>query len=67
VLRLSELGGDQLREALATLAEAAGEGLLPKLAVERIDGDAVIGSALEETMVEAGFSRQPRRLVASAA
>ena len=48
------------------VAAAAHEGLIPKLGIERVDGEPVIGSGLEETLVAAGFSRQPRRLVASA-
>jgi hypothetical protein len=40
--------------------------VLPKLALERVDGEPVIGSGLEETLIAAGFARQPRRLVASA-
>jgi ATP-dependent Lhr-like helicase len=66
VLRLAEIGGEELGIALRTLAEAAADGLIPKLAVERVDGEPVIGSSLEATLIEAGFSRQPRRLVASA-
>jgi ATP-dependent Lhr-like helicase len=66
VLRLAALEGSELGEALRALAEAAGEGLIPKLAIERVDGEPVIGSELEAAMIEAGFSRQPRRLVASA-
>ena len=66
VLRLADLAGEELGVALRTLAEAAADGLIPKLAVERVDGEAVIGSGLEATLIEAGFSRQPRRLVASA-
>ncbi|HYU61369.1 MAG TPA: DEAD/DEAH box helicase [Solirubrobacterales bacterium] len=66
VLRLAHLEGEALGEALGELASAAGEGLIPRLAIERVDGEAVIGSGLEATLIEAGFSRQPRRLVASA-
>jgi ATP-dependent helicase Lhr and Lhr-like helicase len=66
VLRLSELEDGQFAEALQTLAAAAGDGVLPRLAIERVDGEPVIGSGLEPTLIEAGFSRQPRRLVASA-
>ena len=66
VLRLAELEGARLGEALGALAEAVADGLVPRLAVERVDGEAVIGSGLEPTLIEAGFSRQPRRLVASA-
>jgi ATP-dependent Lhr-like helicase len=66
VLRLAELDEAELGEALRALTEAAADGRLPKLAIERVDGDPVIGSGLEGTLVAAGFSRQPRRLVASA-
>ncbi|OLE36910.1 MAG: DEAD/DEAH box helicase [Actinobacteria bacterium 13_1_20CM_3_68_9] len=65
VLRLRELEGTTLAEAIGELARAAREGLLPRLAIERLDGEPVIGSGVEETLIEAGFSRQPRRLVAA--
>jgi ATP-dependent Lhr-like helicase len=67
ILRFGHLDGDDLASAIRELADAAHAGLVPKLAIERVDGEAVIGSGLEEVLVEAGFSRQPRRLVASAA
>ena len=54
------------RRRSASWRRAAHEGLLPRLAIERVDGEPVIGSGLEETLIAAGFSRQPRRLVASA-
>ena len=66
ILRLRYLDDSTLAEAIGELARAAREGLLPRLAIERLDGEPVIGSGLEETLIEAGFSRQPRRLVASA-
>jgi ATP-dependent Lhr-like helicase len=66
ILRVAELDGDALGEAVGELASAARDGLLPRLAIERLDGEPVIGSGLEETLISAGFSRQPRRLVASA-
>ena len=34
--------------------------VIPKLAIERVDGEPVIGSGLEEALIAAGFSRQPR-------
>ncbi len=51
--------------AVTQLAEAAQTGLCPKLAIERVVGEPVMGSGLEEQIIAAGFSRQPRRLVAS--
>jgi ATP-dependent Lhr-like helicase len=66
ILRLTHLEGDALAEAIAELASGARDGVLPRLGIERLDGEPVIGSGLEETLISAGFSRQPRRLVASA-
>ena len=66
IVRLAELDPEELAEAIGALIDAARAGRLPKLAIERVDGDPVIGSGLEETLIAAGFSRQPRRLVASA-
>jgi ATP-dependent Lhr-like helicase len=66
ILRLVDLGDDALAEAIGEVAGAAHDGVLPRLAIERLDGEAVIGSGLEEMLIAAGFSRQPRRLVASA-
>jgi len=50
----------------AVIVAAAHNKVIPRLGIERIDGEPVIGSGLEEVLIEAGFSRQPRRLVASA-
>jgi ATP-dependent Lhr-like helicase len=66
ILRLTDLESDAFAEAVGELASAAHDGLLPRLAIERVDGEPIIGSGLEETLIEAGFHRQPRRLVASA-
>ncbi len=66
ILRLGGVPDALLAEGVAQLADAARAGLVPRLAIERLDGEPVIGSGLEETLVAAGFSRQPRRLVASA-
>jgi ATP-dependent Lhr-like helicase len=64
ILRLTELKQDELAGTLAELAAAARDGLIGKLAIERLDGEAVIGSGMEAALIEAGFRRQPRRLVA---
>jgi ATP-dependent helicase Lhr and Lhr-like helicase len=66
IVRLAELRGAALIDAVAQLAEAARSGLIPKLSLERVDGEPAIGSEFEDALVEAGFNRQPRRLVASA-
>ncbi|HET8976076.1 MAG TPA: DEAD/DEAH box helicase [Solirubrobacterales bacterium] len=64
ILRLAPLEGEELATVLASLAESARDGQIEKLAVERLDGEPVIGSGMEEALVAAGFRRQPRRLVA---
>ena len=66
IVRLEHLEGAELIAAVEQLVEAARNGLIPKLSIERVDGEPVIGSELEPVLLEAGFARQPRRLVASA-
>jgi len=66
LLRLTRLEGGELEEAMRALADAVAAGQLPKLAVEKLDGEPVIGSGHEEALVGAGFSRGPRKLTASA-
>ncbi|HEX5610238.1 MAG TPA: DEAD/DEAH box helicase [Solirubrobacterales bacterium] len=66
ILRLRPLAGAELEEAMRALADAVAAGQLPKLAIEKLDGEAVIGSGHEETLIGAGFSRGPRKLTASA-
>ncbi len=66
IVRLIELEGEELVEAISKLAAAAREKVIGKLGIERVDGEAVIGSDAEGPLIAAGFSRQPRRLVASA-
>jgi ATP-dependent Lhr-like helicase len=66
ILRLAELGGADLASAAGALADAVSAGRLPKLAIEKLDGEPVIGSGHEEALLSAGFSRGPRKLTASA-
>ena len=61
-----ELDRGDFSAGMAELATAAADGVIPKLAIERLDGDPLIGSGLEETLIGVGFSRQPRKFVASA-
>jgi len=66
VLRLKSMEGAELEAAMRALAEAVSSGQLQKLAVEKLDGEPVIGSGHEEALIGAGFSRGPRKLTASA-
>ena len=66
LLRLADLEGEELAAAMRALAEEVAAGRLPKLAVEKLDGEPVIGSGHEEALLEAGFSRGPRKLTAAA-
>ncbi len=58
--------GTSVRIALEALAGAVRAGRVPKLALERIDGDPAIGSPLEGALLELGFHSGPRRLTLSA-
>jgi len=66
ILRLRGQEGAELEGAMRALADAVAAGRLPKLAVEKLDGEPVIGSGHEDALVGAGFSRGPRKLTASA-
>ncbi len=65
LLRLQNLQGEELEQAMRALADAVADGHLPKLAVEKLDGEPIIGSGHEDTLVSAGFSRGPRKLTAT--
>jgi ATP-dependent Lhr-like helicase len=66
ILRLRRIEGAELEAAMRALADAVAAGHLPKLAIEKLDGEAVIGSGHEEALIGAGFNRGPRKLTASA-
>jgi ATP-dependent Lhr-like helicase len=66
VLRLRSMEEGELQEAMSALAAEVSAGHLPKLAIEKLDGEPVIGSGHEEALISAGFSRGPRKLTASA-
>jgi ATP-dependent Lhr-like helicase len=66
LLRLRTMDEEELGGAMRALAEAVTAQHLPKLAIEKLDGEAVIGSGHEEALIGAGFSRGPRKLTASA-
>lgn len=58
--------GDRLATAIGALGEAVRAGRVPKLALERLDGEPVVGSAVEPLLVEHGFRSGPRKLTLSA-
>ena len=66
LLRLRRMPEEELGVAMRALADAVVAGQLPKLAIEKLDGEAVIGSGHEDALLGAGFSRGPRKLTASA-
>jgi ATP-dependent Lhr-like helicase len=66
LVRLIELTADELTAAVRALATEVAAGRLPKLALEKLDGDPVIGSGQEDVLLEAGFSRGPRKLTLAA-
>ena len=66
VLRLRAMDEAELGLAMRALAEAVSSGKLAKLAVEKLDGEPVIGSGHEDVLIAAGFNRGPRKLIASA-
>jgi ATP-dependent Lhr-like helicase len=57
---------DPLHEGLLALAEAVRAGRVPKLGLERIDGEPAISSPLAEELLALGFQSGPRRLTLSA-
>jgi ATP-dependent Lhr-like helicase len=55
-----------LREALDALAEHVRKGRLKRLALERFDGEPIVGSPVDDLLVELGFRQGPRKLTLSA-
>jgi ATP-dependent Lhr-like helicase len=55
-----------IAEALEALSDAVARGRVGRLAVERFDGEPIVGSAFEEALIDAGFRQGPRKLTLSA-
>jgi ATP-dependent Lhr-like helicase len=55
-----------VREAMEALADHVARGRLKRLALERIDGEAVIGSPFGALLIELGFRQTPRKLTLTA-
>jgi ATP-dependent Lhr-like helicase len=47
---------------LEALADAVRRGRVPRLGIERVDGEPAVGSAWEARLLELGFRGGPRRL-----
>jgi ATP-dependent Lhr-like helicase len=62
----ADISAPWLREALDALADHVRRGRLKRLALERFDGEPVVGSAYEPLLIDVGFSQGPRRLTLSA-
>ncbi len=52
----------RVEPSLAALADAVKRGRIKRLALERVDGEPVVGSAYEEPLLELGFRAGPRKL-----
>ncbi len=62
-LRVHDAGeAASVEGALGALAAAVRDGSVPRLALERIDGEQALGSALLDTLVRLGFRVGPRRV-----
>ena len=66
LLPLRQPDEEWLRPALEALAEAVRRGRVPRLGIERFDGEPVVGSAAGSLLIELGFRQSPRRLTLSA-
>jgi ATP-dependent Lhr-like helicase len=67
LVTLADHAEEWLPAALDALAEfVRSGGPLRRLAIERFDGEPVVGSPAEEMLVERGFRTGPRRLTLTA-
>ena len=63
---LVEHDDDLVRDALEALADHVRKGRIRQLAVERFDGEPVVGSEMEPVLIELGFRQGPRKLTLTA-
>ncbi len=66
LLALREPDEEWLRPALEALADEVRRGRVPRLGIERFDGEPVVGSEAGALLIELGFRQSPRRLTLSA-
>jgi ATP-dependent Lhr-like helicase len=65
-LTLVEPGDRRLRAAFEALAEAVRRGRIRKVALERVDGEPVVGGPFGDLLIELGFRQSPRALTLTA-
>ena len=58
--------GDWLHDALEALTDHVRRGRLKRLAIERFDGEPVVGSEYEQLLIDVGFRQGPRKLTLTA-
>ena len=63
---LAEAGDERLGGSFEALVEAVQRGRVRKLALERVDGEPIVGSEWEDALIELGFRPGPRKLTLSA-
>ena len=56
----------RLRPAIEALTAAVERGRIRRLAIEKVDGEPVVGSSYEELLLELGFRAGPRKLTIGA-
>ena len=59
-------GDERIAPALEALVDAVRRGRVRRLALERVDGEPIVGSAYEEPLIELGFRPGPRKLTLTA-
>jgi len=59
---LVEADDPRLGDATAALADAVHRGRIKRLALERVDGEPIVGSEWEDALIELGFRAGPRKL-----
>jgi ATP-dependent helicase Lhr and Lhr-like helicase len=63
---LVEADDPRVEPAFESLADAVTRGRIKRLALERLDGEPVVGSAWEERLIALGFRAGPRKLTLTA-
>ena len=63
---LAAAGDARVRPALAALVDQVRRGQIKRLALEKVDGESALTSALGPALLELGFQEGPRRLTLSA-